>query len=224
LNAESLRESVGREADATEEAFASLAGDASAALVAGVERACALSSGISRTKWHALQTVGDQSAYVDTCDAALRSAAKAARKILRKNTFAFFCEKLAAAVAHEAYVSILRSKRVGDLGAQQLLLDVQSVKKILLELPLAGNGEFPESQSAISRTHRRFVERETGKCESLCKVLMSPVEGLRETFEALLPEGSPADFAAVCELKGMKRQDAAHAARTLRAVQAARGQ
>jgi hypothetical protein len=52
---------------------------------------------------------------------------------------------------------------------------------------------------------------------------MSPLEGIRDTFVALLPEGSPEDFAAVCELKGMKKQDAAHAAQTLRAVRAAQG-
>ena len=71
--------------------------------------------------------------------------------------------------------------------------------------------------------HSRLVEREIGKCEALCKVLMSPLEGIRDTFVALLPEGSPEDFAAVCELKGMKKQDAAHAAQTLRAVRAAQG-
>ena len=120
----------------------------------------------------------------------------------------------------------MKSRRVGEFGAQQLLLDVQSVKTLLLELPLAGDGLFfseTASSGVISRTHQRLVERETGKCEALCKVLMSPLEGIRDTFTALLPEGSPADLAAVCELKGMKKQDAAHAAQTLRAVRAAQG-
>ena len=135
-------------------------------------------------------------------------------------------------MAVSTYGAVLKARRVGDFGAQQLLLDVQSVKKLLLELPLAGDGvAFVETKAAtdsksgggVSRTHRRLVEREIGKCEALCKVLMSPLEGIRDTFVALLPEGSPEDFAAVCELKGMKKQDAAHAAQTLRAVRAAQG-
>ena len=79
------------------------------------------------------------------------------------------------------------------------MLDVQSVKKLLLELPLAGDGvafvETADSKSGAdsksSRTHRRLVERGIGKCEALCKVLMSPLEGIRDTFVALLPGGAP---------------------------------
>ena len=225
LAADHLRSRVGRDVEATEEAFASLAAAASASLVAGVEAQTDLAPSIAATRWDLLQTVGDQSAHVDACASALASAAVVARRALRKNTFAFFCEKLAAALAAATYGAVLKSRRVGDFGAQQLLLDVQSVKKLLLELPLAGDGTaFAETAAGrVSRTHQRLVERETGKCEALCKVLMSPLEGIRDTFTALLPEGSPADLAAVCELKGMKKQDAAHAAQTLRAVRAAQG-
>ena len=231
LNADRLRTNVARDVEATEEAFASVAGDASALLVTGAETRAGLAISIAQTRWDLLETVGDQSAHVDACASALASAAVVARRALRKNTFVFFCEKLAAAVAASTYGAVLKARRVGDFGAQQLLLDVQSVKKLLLELPLAGDGvafvETADSKSGAdsksSRTHRRLVEREIGKCEALCKVLMSPLEGIRETFLALLPEGSPEDFAAVCELKGMKKQDAAHAAQTLRAVRAAQG-
>jgi hypothetical protein len=226
LNSDALKQQVTRDVDATEEAFASLAGDASAFLVSGAEARTELARKIAATRWDVLETVGDQSAHVDACASALTSAAVTARRVLRKNTFVFFCEKLAAAVAVSTYAAILKSRRVGEFGAQQLLLDVQSVKTLLLELPLAGDGLFfseTASSGVISRTHQRLVERETGKCEALCKVLMSPLEGIRDTFGALLPDGSPADFAAVCELKGMKKQDAAHAAQTLRAVRAAQG-
>ena len=228
LNADRLRANVARDVEATEEAFASVAGDASALLVTGAETRAGLAISIAQTRWDLLETVGDQSAHVDACASALASAALVARRALRKNTFVFFCEKLAAAVAVSTYGAVLKARRVGDFGAQQLLLDTQSVKKLLLELPLAGDGvafvETADSKSGgVSRTHRRLVEREIGKCEALCKVLMSPLEGIRDTFVALLPEGSPEDFAAVCELKGMKKQDAAHAAQTLRAVRAAQG-
>ena len=226
LNSDALKQQVTRDVDATEEAFASLAGDASAFLVSGAEARTELARKITATRWDVLETVGDQSAHVDACASALTSAAVTARRVLRKNTFVFFCEKLAAAVAVSTYAAILKSRRVGEFGAQQLLLDVQSVKTLLLELPLAGDGLFfseTASSGVISRTHQRLVERETGKCEALCKVLMSPLEGIRDTFGALLPDGSPADFEKVCELKGMKKQDAAHAAQTLRAVRAAQG-
>ena len=138
--------------------------------------------------------------------------------------FVFFCEKLAAAVLHQVYVCILKTKRVSDTGAQQMLLDVQSIKKILLELPLTANEQFgPESKNEISKYHQKLVDRESTKTEALCKVLMSPVDGLRDTFQALLPDAKLADFQTVCELKGMRKTDATAQVATLKAVRAAMG-
>ena len=224
LISDGLKDLVGRDVEATEEVFNALAGDASSFLVTGVVQRTEIAKGITSTKWENLDTVGDQSKHVDTCASALQSATLTARKTLKKNTFQFFCEKLAGAVANDFYSSILKGKRISDTGAQQLLLDVQSVKKLLQELPLTGNKIFgPESQNQISKTHARLVDREIIKCEALCKVLMSPVETLRDTFQALLPDASISDFQTVCELKGMKKQDAAQASATLKAVRAAQG-
>jgi len=42
--------------------------------------------------------------------------------------------------------------------------------------------------------------------EALVKVLLSPSDGLAETFKALLPVTANAvDFRALCELKGLKK-------------------
>ena len=40
-------------------------------------------------------------------------------------------------------------------------------------------------------------------------MILSPVEGLCDTFRALLPESPPADFKTVLDLKGLKKSEQA---------------
>ena len=99
-------------------------------------------------------------------------------------------------------------KKFSDHGAQQLLLDVHALKTILCELPKAGALGKDEKPRVVPASYARMVGREMQKVESLVKVILSPQEGLAETFRALVPTGSGAEFKKVCELKGMAKKEA----------------
>ncbi|EPS74069.1 hypothetical protein M569_00688 [Genlisea aurea] len=43
------------------------------------------------------------------------------------------------------------------------------------------------------------------KAEALLKVILSPVDSVADTYCALLPEGTPAEFQRLLDLKGLKR-------------------
>jgi hypothetical protein len=120
----------------------------------------------------------------------------------------FFCEKLAGSIAPGTYGAVFRCKKFTDTGAQQLLLDVHALKTILCELPRAGVLGKDEKPPAVPSSYARMVGREMAKVESLVKVILSPTEGLGDTFRALVPGGSGAEFRKVCELKGMARKEA----------------
>jgi len=199
----------GVDSEATEEEFASLITAAVATLVDGAEARTQLISGVTRVNWGALEVVGDQSAYVDECNAALFAVAPAVRATVRADYHRFFCEKLAGTLAPKLYRAVFKCRRFSDTGAQQLLLDIHAIKTTLNDLPVLGEGS---GASTAPASHSRLVAREMGACEALMKVVLSPTEGLAETFKALLPGGSAADFRAVCELKGMKKTEAAAAA------------
>jgi len=130
------------------------------------------------------------------------------RTTVRHDYFLFFCEKLAGSIAPGTYGAVFRCKKFTDTGAQQLLLDVHALKTILCELPRAGVLGKDEKPPAVPSSYARMVGREMAKVESLVKVILSPTEGLGDTFRALVPGGSGGEFRKVCELKGMARKEA----------------
>lgn len=82
-----------------------------------------------------------------------------------------------------------------------MLLDTHAVKTLLLEVPSLGG------QASTPAGYTKYVAREMSKAEHLLKVILSPMEAIADTYRALLPEGSGADFQRILDLKGVKRTD-----------------
>jgi hypothetical protein len=74
--------------------------------------------------------------------------------------------------------------------------------QLLLEMPTFGG-----VLAAAPGGYVKLVSREMGKAEALLKVILSPVEGLCDTFRALLPDSPTADFKTVLDLKGLKKSE-----------------
>jgi len=188
-----------------EETFQALVTHALSTLVSGVEARTEVGTGVAKTDWSKVESTGDSSAYVTHAQATFATAVPPVRQTVRDDYFLFFCEKLAGSIAPGAYAAVFRCKKFSDHGAQQLLLDVHALKTLLCELPKAGALGKDEKPRVVPTSYARMVGREMQKVESLVKVILSPREGLAETFRALLPTGSGAEFKKVCELKGMAR-------------------
>lgn len=156
---------------------------------------------MTRVPWAALESVGDQSEYVNGISAILSSSVPVLGGLLSPVYFQYFLDKLAASLAPRFYLNIYKCKHISETGAQQMLLDTHAVKTILLEVPSIGG------QSAASAGYNKFVGREMGKAEALLKVILSPVESVADTYRALLPEGTAADFQRILDLKGLKKTE-----------------
>lgn len=115
--------------------------------------------------------------------------------------FQFFLDKLASSVGPRFYLNIFKCKQISETGAQQMLLDTQAVKTILLDIPSLGK------QTSGAASYSKFVSREMSKAEALLKVILSPVDSVADTYSALLPEGTPSEFQRILELKGLKKAD-----------------
>ena len=191
-----------------EETFQALVTHALSTLVSGVEARTEVGTGVAKTDWSKVESTGDSSAYVTHAQATFATAVPPVRQTVRDDYFLFFCEKLAGSIAPGAYAAVFRCKKFSDHGAQQLLLDVHALKTLLCELPKAGALGKDEKPRVVPTSYARMVGREMQKVESLVKVILSPREGLAETFRALLPTGSGAEFKKVCELKGMAKKEA----------------
>lgn len=156
---------------------------------------------MTRVPWGTLESVGDQSVYVNGINTILTSTIPVLGSLLSPIYFQFFLDKLASSLGPRFYLNIFKCKQISETGAQQMLLDTQAVKTILLEVPSLAK------QTSGAASYSKFVSREMSKAEALLKVILSPVDSVADTYRALLPEGTPSEFQRILELKGLKKAD-----------------
>ncbi|KAL8538554.1 hypothetical protein ACS0TY_000538 [Phlomoides rotata] len=171
-------------------------------LVNGIEtKFDAEMAAMTRVPWGTLESVGDQSEYVNGINTILSASIPVLGKLLSPIYFQFFLDKLASSLGPRFYLNIFKCKQISETGAQQMLLDTQAVKTILLEIPSLGK------QASAAAGYSKFVSREMSKAEALLKVILSPIDSVADTYCALLPEGTPSEFQRLLDLKGLKRTD-----------------
>ncbi|XP_048327618.1 vacuolar protein sorting-associated protein 53 A [Ziziphus jujuba] len=156
---------------------------------------------MTRVPWGTLESVGDQSEYVNGINMILNSSIPVLGRLLSPVYFQFFLDKLASSLGPRFYTNIFKCKQISETGAQQMLLDTQAVKTILLDIPSLGR------QTSGAASYSKYVSREMSKAEALLKVILSPIDSVADTYRALLPEGTPMEFQRILELKGLKKAD-----------------
>ncbi|GFP89751.1 vacuolar protein sorting-associated protein 53 a [Phtheirospermum japonicum] len=171
-------------------------------LVHGIEtKFDAEMAAMTRVPWGTLESVGDQSEYVNNINTILTASIPVLGRLLSPLYFQFFLDKLASSLGPHFYNNIFKCKQISETGAQQMLLDTQAVKTILLDLPSLGK------QVSAASGYSKFVSSEMSKAEALLKVILSPVDSVADTYCALLPEGTASEFQRILDLKGLKRTD-----------------
>ncbi|XP_078440105.1 membrane trafficking VPS53 family protein [Wolffia australiana] len=156
---------------------------------------------MTRVPWGTLESVGDQSEYVNGINSILVGSIPALGNLLPSIHFQFFLDKLAASLGPRFYLNIFKCRLISETGAQQMLLDTQAVKTLILEIPALGK------QTASAASYAKFVGQEMSKAEALLKVILSPIDSVASTYGALLPEGTLSEFQRILELKGLKKAD-----------------
>ncbi|KNA19031.1 hypothetical protein SOVF_065100 [Spinacia oleracea] len=156
---------------------------------------------MTRVSWATLESVGDQSEYANGINTIVTSSIPVLGTLLSPIYFQFFLDKLASSLGPRFYQNIFKCKQISETGAQQMLLDTQAVKTILLEVPSLAK------QTSGAANYSKYVSREMSKAEALLKVILSPLDSVADTYRALLPEGTTSEFQRILELKGLKKAD-----------------
>ncbi|KAH9152259.1 hypothetical protein AeRB84_005282 [Aphanomyces euteiches] len=155
---------------------------------------------MQRINWGAVETVGDESPYVLAIADKLRPYVPTLRTMLSSLYFTNFCDKFAAAVVPKVLLSIMKCKRITQVGAQQLLLDVYALKTLFLNLPIMG--KEGEVGMVVPVRYTKFVTNEMAHVEAVLKLIGSPTEMLVESFKIMWPEGTAENFQNILNLKG----------------------
>eukprot|EP00041_Stephanoeca_diplocostata_P000373 m.14441 g.14441 ORF g.14441 m.14441 type:complete len:903 (-) comp10450_c0_seq1:269-2977(-) len=158
-----------------QDAFHEVISNAIQLLVRALETQCEPSLvTMSKVKWESIVEVGDTSYYVTqmgknvaTMVPFVRSSFSSDRKY-----FTNFCMKFVNSFIPRLITYMYKCKNVGTVGAEQLLLDMQSVKMLLLELPTIGSATARRPTSSYTR----YVTKGLTGAEMILKVVMAPHE------------------------------------------------
>ena len=201
-------------------------------LVSGLEqRLDAALRDISRTNWGAFDEVGEESPYVATVHRTVHPFVAKVRELIPSSYFRSFCDKFALSFIGTYYRTLVGLKRISEAGTQQLLLDVYSIKTLVLKLPvleaekksaLAPGGKVSRPGCASTNLsggstiapamYTKMVNKEFRRLEVMLKLVGSPRELLVDMFRAqwdcsIDTSAVAADFATVLGLKGVPRAD-----------------
>eukprot|EP00298_Acanthocystis_sp_HF-20_P016596 c21524_g2_i5.p1 GENE.c21524_g2_i5~~c21524_g2_i5.p1 ORF type:complete len:406 (-),score=131.09 c21524_g2_i5:189-1406(-) len=153
--------------------------------------------------WQAIKEVGDSSEYVSQIGLELAKAIPPITNTLNTTYLRFFCDKFVSSFVEQFIFHIYKCRRVSETGAQQLLLDAQTLQSLLVKLPIIGlTGDTPPHPPPTG--YKKYVEKEMDKAEGILKVLGTPIDGVLTTF-LTVSSASNFEFQKILELKGLKR-------------------
>eukprot|EP00744_Colponema_vietnamica_P008299 GILI01011851.1.p1 GENE.GILI01011851.1~~GILI01011851.1.p1 ORF type:complete len:502 (+),score=172.44 GILI01011851.1:897-2402(+) len=161
-------------------------------------------SAMSKKLWNALEDVGDQSDYIDTLQSVILSTVQRVSQHINKDFFASYCDKVAERLVPRFIGSIYKCKKIGDIGSQQLLVDANAFKAVLLRM----HGMNTTEKTDPPPRFIKYVNNNMGKAEAILKVIGSPIDKMLDNYRSLqIEDKSAADFERLLALKGAKRQD-----------------
>mmetsp|Transcript_11475 Transcript_11475/g.19299 ORF Transcript_11475/g.19299 Transcript_11475/m.19299 type:complete len:759 (-) Transcript_11475:81-2357(-) len=158
-------------------------------------------SAMSRMKWEAMDDLSDDtSPYMIELVTMAREMLPMLGEALSALYVRFFCDKFVESFVPRLIGSIYRCKGIGEVGAQQMQVDVGTLKETLLALPALG-------QASPTGYYTKLVSNEMAKAEQVLKLVQTPEEMLEVTVEEMRGSGIGIDLQKILELKGVKKAD-----------------
>ncbi|WVR06988.1 hypothetical protein IAU60_004025 [Kwoniella sp. DSM 27419] len=159
---------------------------------------------ILKTPWMHLENVSGRSAYIVDLVSSIKQVAEAVRaRIEGKKYIRNFADKAVGLIITRFTQSVIKSRPLKKIGAEQILLDVQAVKACLLDLP----EPHPENSA---NAYTKYVTKNTGQLETMLKVVLAPdevPEGFVQNYCLLIGDRSFSNFQKILDLKGTARTD-----------------
>jgi hypothetical protein len=157
---------------------------------------------MTKLRWDAMDEMSeDTSAYMADIVASARETMRLLGESLHPLYVRFFCDKYVASFVPRLLGAIYKCKRIADVGAQQMQVDIGTLKLALLDLPTLG-------QANVTSSYTKLVNSEVAKAEQVLKLVQTPEEALEATVHDMRAVGVSVDLQKILELKGLKKGDA----------------
>lgn len=176
-------------------------------LVSDFEAVCEASlTGMTKTNWPTVGTPVAASPYVVSMATELQKRVPFVRDNLSEaiKYFSLLCTSFAEVIVPRIVSNLFKCKHVSQGGAEQLLLDTHTMKKVLLELP---------THESVVKTapaaYSKLVVKGMTRAEMVLKVVLLPLEGaFVDSYLKLLPDSDTTEFLKILDMKGVKKTEA----------------
>ncbi|KAF5383425.1 hypothetical protein D9757_006101 [Collybiopsis confluens] len=160
---------------------------------------------MSRSVWSNLNSVSGPSAYIAELVRTIEQFAEALKPTVeQKKYLRNFFDKASSLIVAKFTNSLVKSRPLKEVGAEQLLIDLQLVKAYLAKMP---------GESLVTPGYNRSLSKSTGRLESLLKVIVTPVdppEGFILNYTLLIGDASFSNFQKILDLKGTPKSEQNH--------------
>lgn len=178
-------------------------------LVQDLETACEPAmTAMNKVNWSSIETVGDQSGYVNAITTHISRTVPVVRDNLAsaRKYFTQFCIKFVNTFIPRFINHLFKCKPISTVGAEQLLLDTHSLKTVLLDLPSIGSQVGRKAPASYTK----IVVKGMTKAEMILKIVMSPADpqsAFVDNYIKLMTDSETSDFQKILDMKGLKRSD-----------------
>ncbi|KAG7098487.1 hypothetical protein E1B28_000431 [Marasmius oreades] len=162
-------------------------------------------SAMLRSPWSTLSQVSGPSAYTADLIRSIEQVVEVVRPTIeQKKYLRNFFDKACSLLVAKFTNSLVRSRPLKEIGAEQLLIDLQTVKAFLSKMP---------GENLITTSYTRSLAKSTSRLESLLKVIVTPIdpaEGFILNYTLLIGDASFSNFQKILDLKGVPKNDENH--------------
>ncbi|KAJ7077323.1 Vps53-like protein [Mycena belliarum] len=157
---------------------------------------------MARSSWANLKQVSGQSGYATDLVNAVEQVVESVKPLVeQKKYLRNFLDKASSLVLTKFTNVLVKSRPLKEIGAEQLLIDLQAVKACLLKIP---------GESLTTTTYTRGLTNSTTRLETLLKVIVTPVdpaEGFILNYTLLIKDASFSNFQKILDLKGTPKAE-----------------
>ncbi|KAJ7282965.1 Vps53-like protein [Mycena rebaudengoi] len=157
---------------------------------------------MSRSSWSTQKQVSGPSAYTADLVGAVEQVVETVKPLVEQKKYSRnFLDKACSLILGKFTNSLVKSRPLKEIGAEQLLIDLQTVKACLLKMP---------GESLTTTTYTRGLTKSTTRLETLLKVIVTPVdppEGFILNYTLLIKDASFSNFQKILDLKGTPKAE-----------------
>ncbi|TEB37202.1 hypothetical protein FA13DRAFT_1682098 [Coprinellus micaceus] len=152
---------------------------------------------LARTSWSTISQVSGPSAYTGDLVKSAEQVTELMKPLIeQKKYLRNFFDKACSLILVKFTNSVVRSRPLKEIGAEQLLIDLQTIKAYLAKMP---------GDDTTTNTYTRALNKTTSRLDALLKVIVTPEdppEGFILNYTLVIGDASMGNFQKILDLKG----------------------